>query len=67
MTSPVVTVSMAAQRLGLSRRGVLAMIERGKLEPLGKSPGTTGAYLIDAAEVEALAEARAARKEARTA
>lgn len=58
---------MAAERLGLSRSGVLAMIERGKFEHVVKSPGVTGSYMLNAAEVEEHAASRAAREEARTA
>ena len=57
---------MAAARLGLSRRGVLAMIERGKFDQVVKSPGVTGSYMLNAAEVEEVARRRAAREEART-
>lgn len=59
------SVTMAAERLGLSRRGVLGMIERGKFEHIVKSPGITGSYMLSAAEVEEHAAARAAREEAK--
>ena len=62
-----VSVTMAAERLGMTRRGVLAMIERDTFEHVVKSPGITGSYMLSAAEVEQVAKARAARKEARTA
>lgn len=53
---------MAAERLGLSRSGVLSMIERGKFEHIVKSPGITGSYMLSAAEVEEHAAARTEAK-----
>ena len=47
-----------AEVLEVSRRDVVRLVERGDLTPVGKLPGTTGAYLFDPADVEALAATR---------
>lgn len=59
MNTSVMTVAMAAKVLGLSRRRVLELIQAGQIEPLQKSPGPTGAFILATADVEALAESRA--------
>lgn len=55
------TSSQAASQLGTTTRYIATLVQRGKLEPAGKLPGKTGAYLFDAAEVERYAEARRGR------
>lgn len=49
----------ATRLLSMSRRDVVRLVERGELVPVGKLPGTTGAYLFDPNDVAALAAARA--------
>lgn len=46
------TTAQAAEALGVSVRTVHRMVSAGTLTPTMKLPGTTGAYLLDAAEVE---------------
>lgn len=50
--------STAARVLGITRRQVLRLVEIGHLRPVAKMEGTTGAYLFDPAEVDALADER---------
>lgn len=59
MNNSVMTVAMAAKALGLSRRRVLELIQLGQLEPLQKSPGPTGVFILASDDVKALAEKRA--------
>lgn len=59
MNNSVMTVAMAAKVLGLSRRRVLELIQLGQLEPLQKSPGVTGVFILSTEDVQALAEKRA--------
>lgn len=45
--------------LGLTRTGLLRLVQRGALVPVVKLPGRTGAYLFDRTDVEALVAERA--------
>ncbi|WP_200170783.1 excisionase family DNA-binding protein [Tomitella cavernea] len=54
----MITAKEAASRLGVTRRAVIAAVERGTLRAK-KLPGRTGAYLFDPADVDARAEAKA--------
>ena len=49
-----VTTTQAADALGTSRRQVIRLVDAGRLVPLAKLPGRTGAYLFDPADVQAL-------------
>lgn len=53
------TIAQAAKVLGVDRATVRRWVEAGRLSSLAKLPGRTGAYLLDPAEVQALAERRA--------
>lgn len=50
----------AAERLNVDRTTIRRLVQRGALTPLTKLPGRTGAYLFEAADVEALAAERRA-------
>lgn len=55
----LVNTAEAASQLGISRRQVLRLAERGDLTPALKLPGRTGAYLFTpeaVAEVEQAAQ-----------
>ena len=54
------TTAQAAEALGVSVRTVHRMVAAGTLTPTMKLPGTTGAYLLDAAEVRNLATGKVA-------
>lgn len=54
MSKLAVPVSIVAERLGIDRRRVLRMVQRGTLKPVQKLPGETGAYLFDPEDVERL-------------
>lgn len=56
-----ITVREAAEVLGMNRRTVLRIIQRGDLR---KKPGQPGIILLDAAEVERFRAARAGAVEA---
>lgn len=47
-----ITVAQAADRLGLTRRGVIHRIARGDIEAVKVGDGLTSAYLIPLSEVE---------------
>lgn len=53
------TIAQAAEVLKVDRATVRRMVEDGRLTALTKLPGKTGAYLLEPAAVEALAEERA--------
>lgn len=50
----------AAGHLRVSKDTLIRMIARGELTPVHKLPGDNGAYLFSRADVERLAEAKAA-------
>lgn len=50
----------AARILGVTRRHVLRMVAAGRLQPVAKLDGDTGAYLFDPAEVERVKVERSA-------
>jgi hypothetical protein len=52
------TASQSAAHLKITRAGVLRAVERGKLKPVGKLPGRTGAYLFDERELDRYAAVR---------
>jgi hypothetical protein len=52
------TASQAAERLQITRRGVLGAVERDRLKPAGKLPGRTGAYLFTDDELDRYAADR---------
>lgn len=54
----LISTSAAAAALGLDRRTVLRLIERGEL-PAEKLPGRTAPYVLERSRVEALVEKRA--------
>lgn len=54
------TTAQAAEALGVSVRTVHRMVSAGTLTPTMKLPGTTGAYLLDADEVENVKRNKAA-------
>lgn len=59
MSSPrYLTTPEVASRLGVSRRSISRWAQHGKLEPLHHNPGQTGAYLFDAAQIDAMADER---------
>lgn len=49
------TANEAAERAGCSRRTITRWINAGKLTPVAKLPGDTGALLFDPAAVDAAA------------
>jgi excisionase family DNA binding protein len=51
----VLTTHEAAQLLQKTQRTVQRMAQSGDLNPIFKAPGSTGAYLFDRADIEALA------------
>lgn len=57
-SQPIGTAAAAAL-LGLTRRQVVRLVERGRLTPITKMDGTTGAYLFAPETVAALATERA--------
>ena len=57
-SQPIGTAAAAAL-LGLNRRQVVRLVESGRLTPITKMDGTTGAYVFDPSAVDALAEERA--------
>jgi len=63
----VVTPTQAARLLGVGRTTVHRLISDGDLNPVGKGDGPLGAYMLDRADVEALAAQRRAELEARLA
>lgn len=52
------TTTEVAQRLGISRNTVLQRVTYGRLKPLLKLPGRTGAYLFDAEEIDKIAASK---------
>lgn len=57
---PNITTAEAARTLGVSVRTVHRMVNAGTLTPTMKLPGSTGAYLLDSAEVENVKRNKAA-------
>lgn len=57
----LITTREAASRLGVERREVLRMVDRGEIKIATKIAGHTGAYLFDAGDVAAAAKAAADR------
>lgn len=57
-TNSEITTAEATTILQVSPRAVLQMIQGGKLKATRKLPGRTGTYLLDRAQVEALASKR---------
>ena len=55
-TVDALTTAQIADRLGRDPRHVLRLVERGRLVPLAKLPGRTGAYLFNPADVDALVD-----------
>lgn len=56
-----ITTTQVAERLSLTRRQVIRLVDSGQLSAASQLPGRTGAYLFDPADVEALAVERTAR------
>lgn len=48
----------AAERLGVSRPTLTRWVQRGKLEPLHKTPGIRGAYVFSERDVERIKKQR---------
>lgn len=57
MSNPMTTLQ-AAEALGITRRAVVARVERGALVPALRLPGRTGAYLLDAEQIERAAASK---------
>lgn len=57
MSHDLLGTTEAAERLGLSVRTIHRLVARGHLSPATKLPGSTGAYLFAAADVDTLAAA----------
>lgn len=57
---PNITTAEAAQMLGVSVRTVHRMVSAGTLTPTIKGPGVTGAYFIDAEQVQNVKRNKAA-------
>lgn len=55
MTSPPITTSDTAGRLGLTSRQVHYLVETGKLAPVIRGNGPRGPLFFDPAEVDRLA------------
>ncbi|MGO3663150.1 helix-turn-helix domain-containing protein [Microbacterium gubbeenense] len=55
MQSTPVTTLEAATLLGVDRSSITRHVQSGRLTPLMKLTGRTGAYLFDRAEIEPLA------------
>lgn len=53
-TKPLLGTTGAAEKLGLSRQGVLKRVKEGRLSPIG-TIGKRGTYVFDRAEIESLA------------
>lgn len=65
MTSfELVPTSKVADRLGVTRQGVLDMVARGAIKPTTKLAVVNGTYLFDPAEVERVVALRAKKTEA---
>lgn len=60
----LVPTSGVADRLGLSRQGVMDMMKRGEITPEMKLPVVNGTYLFSPAEVERVIAVRAKKAEA---
>jgi len=59
-TTPApLTSGRVARALGVSRRTVINLVDRGDLTPIDKADGPLGPYLFDPADVEQLAAERA--------
>lgn len=54
-TPELIGTREASQRLGESIRQTIRRVESGKLAPAAKMPGLRGAYVFDAATIDALA------------
>lgn len=59
-TKSLLGTTGAAEKLGLSRQGVLKRVKEGRLSPIG-TIGKRGTYVFDRAEIEALAFKEAAK------
>ena len=64
MSNPM-TTAQAAEALGITRRAVVARVERGALVPALRLPGRTGAYLFDAEQIERAATVKRSEAVAR--
>lgn len=53
--SNLVSTHNAAESLGISRRTLLDRVAQGKITPVLRMPGKTGAYLFDAEQIDRLA------------
>ena len=61
MSNPrLIATREASALLGVTTRTVARWVEDGVLTPAAQAPGPRGAFLFDAEQVEALAEARTA-------
>lgn len=58
-----IPTSAVADRFGMTRQGVLDMIERGAIHPSAKLDVVNGTYLFAPAEVERVAALRAKKTE----
>ncbi len=59
-TTRLLSSSGVAERLGISRQTVPQWVAAGKLNPVGKIDGPSGAYVFDVEQIDSLAVARAA-------
>ena len=59
------TTAQVAERLGIIRKSVRGLIERGHFPNARKLPGKTTTYLIPLSDVEAFLAVREARKQKR--
>lgn len=63
-TPDLIGTQEAAATVGVDRRYLIRLIERGQLEYVTRLGSKTGAYLFDRAVIEAFAEARRQRRAA---
>ncbi|AOT24875.1 excise [Mycobacterium phage Nazo] len=65
--APEIVASEACRILNVDRSTLLRWVAAEKVTPTRKLPGSTGAFLFDGAEIEALAAARKTARAARKA
>lgn len=54
MPPDLITLTEGAERLGIERTTLFRWMQLGRIKPVMKLPGKTGALLFDPADVEAL-------------
>jgi DNA-binding transcriptional MerR regulator len=62
--SKLINTPEAGRLLGVSRHTITRLVRQGRLQPVQKLPGDTGAYLFDPADILARLQAQANQLEA---